>query len=125
MTPSVLVTRSPAAARELTGLLRERGHEVSTAPLLEAQLPQETTALREILALAAAPQVTTWLVVTSANIVAALARVADDPRWGSTLDAARSASPGLRVAAVGPATARSLREAGIGVDFTPREERWA
>lgn len=125
MTSRVLLTRAPSVSRELTGLLRERGYTVSAAPLLEAQMPADTTELREVLELAVHPRVPTWLVVTSANTVAALGRVADDPRWGRSLDVARAGSPALRVAAVGTATARCVREAGIGVDFTPEGEQSA
>ena len=121
----VLVTRDPASSRELTGLLRDRGYNVRVAPLLEAQLPEDTTALRSVLERAARPQVPTWLTVTSANTVLALAAVASDPGWGGALERARASTPRLSVAAVGRATASALRKAGIGVDFTPQREQSA
>lgn len=121
----VLVTRDPAVSRELTGLLRDRGYDVRLAPLLAAQLPEDTADLRSVLERAAHPRVPTWLTVTSANTVLALAAVASDPEWGGALERARASTPKLSVAAVGRATASALRQAGIGVDFTPQREQSA
>ena len=115
----VLVTRDPAAARPLAALLRERRYEPCTARLLEASLPLDTEPLREMLREAARPAVPTWLCLTSATAVHALAAVADSPDWSARLDAARPAP--LRIAAVGAATARALAEHGVGVDFVPAE----
>ncbi|RKQ36746.1 uroporphyrinogen-III synthase [Kocuria tytonis] len=147
--PRVLITRDPAAARALAALLRERGCEPCAARLLEARLPQDTGPLRALLRDALRPTVPTWLCVTSATTVAALAAVAEEPEWGPALDAARTGSgtrpsdaapagsaaeapvpeadsgdpaavsAGLRIAAVGSATARALAEYGVGVDFVP------
>lgn len=125
MTPRVLVTRGPAVSRELTGLLRDRGNDVCLAPLLEAQLPEETSRLRAMLDTAAQPRVPIWLTVTSANTVLALAAVADRADWGAAFERARASTPKLSVAAVGHATASALRDAGIGVDFTPTREQSA
>ncbi|WP_223286302.1 uroporphyrinogen-III synthase, partial [Kocuria atrinae] len=74
---------------------------------------------------AARPQAPTWLTVTSANTVLALAAVAADTEWGGALERARASTPKLSVAAVGRATASALREAGVGVDFTPTREQSA
>ncbi len=125
MISRVLVTRGPAVSRELTGLLRDRGYDVRVAPLLEAQLPEDTAALWAVLDLAAGPEVPTWLTVTSANTVWALAAIADNSDWGAALDRARASTPKLSVAAVGRATASALRQVGIGVDFTPSHEQSA
>ncbi|WP_270258077.1 uroporphyrinogen-III synthase [Kocuria marina] len=124
----VLITRDPASASALAALLRERGYEPCASPLLEAQLPSDVEPLRELLAEATGPSGPTWLCVTSATTVAALAAVAPTPQWGAALDAARRPSarhrpedggPVLRVAAVGEATVRALGEYGVGVDFVP------
>lgn len=124
----VLITRDPASASALALLLRERGYEPCASPLLEAQLPSDVEPLRELLAEATGPSGPTWLCVTSATTVAALAAVAPTPQWGAALDAARRPSarhrteaggPALRVAAVGEATVRALGEYGVGVDFLP------
>lgn len=124
----VLITRDPASASALAALLRERGYEPCASPLLEAQLPSDVEPLRELLAEATRSSGPTWLCVTSATTVAALAAVAPTPQWGAALDAARrpsarhrpeEGSPVLRVAAVGEATVRALGEYGVGVDFVP------
>lgn len=125
MISRVLVTRGSTVSRELTGLLRDRGYDVRLAPLLEAQLPEDTAPLRSVLEWAARPQAPTWLTVTSANTVLALATVADRRGWGAGLESARASTPKLSVAAVGRATASALRDAGIGVDFTPSREQSA
>ncbi|MDO4918884.1 uroporphyrinogen-III synthase [Kocuria sp.] len=139
--PRVLVTRDPASARPLAELLRDRGWEPWAAPLLEAQLPADTEPLRALLREAAHPTAPTWLCVTSATTVAALAAVAGTADWGPALEAARHGAPGhddaavppsvrsgpgvpgpaprLRVAAVGTATTRALAAYGVGVDFVP------
>ncbi|RLY94580.1 hypothetical protein EAE32_05270 [Kocuria tytonicola] len=127
--PRVLVTRDPAAALPLAVLLRECGCEPLAARLLEAQLPADTRPLRRLLREATEPAVPTWLCVTSATTVAALAAVAESPDWGAVLDAARRGASGsapagggrlgLRTASVGAATTRALGEYGVGVDFAP------
>lgn len=122
MSPCVLITRAAAVSRELTTELRRRGYAVCLAPLLEAQLPASTGPLRELLRTAQGPAVPTWLAVTSATTVAALAAVAPDPGWAAELEAARRATPPLRVAAVGEATAAALEGAGVGVDLVPAGE---
>ena len=121
----VLVTRGPAVSRELTGLLRDRGYDVSVAALLEAQLPADIEPLRTVLDMALRPQAPTWLAVTSATTVAALGAVSDNAHWGAELERAREGTPKLSVAAVGGATASALRTAGIGVDFVPKNEQSA
>ena len=127
--PRVLITRDPAAALPLAELLRGRGCEPCAARLVEAQLPRDTRPLRNLLREATDPAAATWLCVTSATTVAALAAVAESSTWGDALDAARRSPSGstssaggghgLRIAAVGPATARALAEYGVGVDFMP------
>ncbi len=125
MISRVLVTRGPAVSRELTGLLRNRGYDVRLSPMLEAQLPEDTAPLRSILDAATHPLAPTWLTVTSANTVLALAGVAAQTNWGAALERARESTPKLSVAAVGRATASALHEAGVGVDFTPAQEQSA
>ena len=125
MISRVLVTRGPAVSRELTGLLRDRGYDVRLSPLLEAQLPEDTTSLRAMYDKAEHPRVPTWLTFTSANTVLALGEVTAQENWGAVLERARGSTPKLSIAAVGRATASALAEAGIGVDFTPAHEQSA
>lgn len=106
----VMVTRPAEQAPELISLLAARGmtgvsvpsvvirHEPAGSPL-DAALTTLTGAA--------------WVVVTSANGAVALAR---------RLRAMRRGMPsGTRLAAVGPATAVALRDAGFTVDHVPDE----
>ncbi|GAA1759608.1 hypothetical protein GCM10009767_18450 [Kocuria aegyptia] len=116
------MTRSADRARELVELLRGHGARVRLAPLLEAALPRDTGPVAALVDRAAepGPAARTWLVVTSVNTVRALRAVAGDPAepaLGDRLAAARRA--GLRVAAVGDATAAALTAAGLPPDLVP------
>ncbi len=118
----VVVTRSADRARELVGLLRGHGARVRLAPLLEATLPPDTAPVTALLDRAADPAsaARTWLAVTSVTTVRALRAVAGDPAGaplGDRLAPARRA--GLRVAAVGDATAAALAAAGLPPDLVP------
>jgi uroporphyrinogen III methyltransferase/synthase len=92
----VIVTRAAEQSGSLVHALRAHGFEVAECPLIRVQRiddgPIETSAYE-------------WVVVTSANGAAELAR--------------RHAGRLPRVAAIGPATAATLAEHGIAVDFVP------
>jgi uroporphyrinogen-III synthase len=94
----VIVTRPRAQAEPLAAALRERGFEPVLCPLIETvpidDGPVEVGGYD-------------WIVVTSANGAAQLAR--------------RHLGYLPRVAAVGAATAQVLAEYGIEVDFVPRD----
>lgn len=116
----VVVTRAADRAQPLVELLHAEGARVRLAPLLEATLPADTAPLAALLARAADPSTApgTWLAVTSVNTVRALQALAGGPAGpGERLAAARRA--GLRVAAVGDATAAALRAAGLAPDLVP------
>jgi uroporphyrinogen III methyltransferase/synthase len=106
----ILVTRPAAQADELAGLLRARGLTPVVVPTVvvdSASTTAELDAMLESLAGAS------WLVLTSANGAEALA---------ARLSANGHPLPdGLRVAAVGPATADALRAAAIRVDHVPSD----
>ena len=109
MSHRILVTRPPAQAAALAGLLRARGLTPVVVPTvaIDAASTDELGAMLKSLAGAS------WLVLTSANGAEALAaRIAAN---GHPLP------DGLRVAAVGPATADILRAASIRVDHVPNE----
>jgi uroporphyrinogen-III synthase len=94
----VIVTRPEAQAAALADALRERGFEPVLCPLIET-IPIEDGPI----------QVGgyDWVVLTSANGAAELAR--------------RHSGPLPRVAAVGATTAQELESRGISVAFVPRE----
>lgn len=102
----VLVTRPVDQADDLAGLLVERGLEPVVVPTVAVDVTTTRAALAEMLhGLDGAD----WLVLTSANGARALSASLDGERLPAS----------VRVAAVGPATASALREAGIGVDHVP------
>ncbi|MEA5076051.1 MAG: uroporphyrinogen-III synthase [Coriobacteriia bacterium] len=108
----VVVTRSRAQAGALVELLEAAGAEALVFPTIEIVDPPDPgpldAAIRDL-------DVYAWAVFTSANAVerffAHLAAVDKDAR----------ALHGLRVAAVGPATALALGAHGIAADFVPDE----
>lgn len=109
MTPTrILVTRPAQGADDLAALLAERGLEPVAVPTVAIDIESTAPAVDRMLATLDGAD---WLILTSAN--------------GARAVAARLAngvlSPGVRVAAVGPATATALSEAGIGVDHVPDE----
>jgi len=110
MTHRILVTRPAAQADDLAALLRDRGLApvmVPTVAIDAASSAAELDAMLHTLGGAS------WLILTSANGARALAaRLAEN---GHRLPA------GLRVAAVGPATAEELRSSAIAVDHVPDE----
>lgn len=104
----VLVTRPADQAEELCSLLRERSIFAVAVPTVEID---RESAASELDATLGALGDAAWMVITSANGARALAdRLAASDR---------SLPPELRVAAVGPATAHALRDAGIRVDHVP------
>ena len=109
MTPTLLVTRPRAQAGELVALLRARGLASVQVPTVEVD-EAAAAGLDEMLA---SLDGASWLVLTSANGARAVA---------DRLHAlGRSLPNGIRVAAVGPATADALRSAGVAVDHVPHQ----
>ena len=108
----ILVTRAVGQARPLSSLLKAAGADVVTAPLIAFEPVGDSAALRR--------GIREWasydeVVFTSANAVRAFAAAADAA--GTPL--ANRASPGPAVVAVGPATARALRQAGLTCHEVP------
>ncbi|HEU4564610.1 MAG TPA: uroporphyrinogen-III synthase [Gemmatimonadaceae bacterium] len=99
----VVVTRARDQAGELAARLEALGAEVVEAPAIRIE-PLDQAPLRAALARLAEYD---WLVVTSRNTVA----MVGEALRASVRDA--RALAGVRVAAVGPATAEALRELGI------------
>lgn len=108
----VLVTRAREQAAGAAALLRERGAEPVVVPTIEPRPPVDPAPLRDAIA-----RLSSWdfVAFTSQNGVAfafdELARQKKDAR----------AFGGAKVAAIGPATAQSLRERGIVPDLVAKD----
>lgn len=99
----IVVTRPEAQARPLVEPLERLGATVSSVPLVRIEPPDDPAVLQAALD----GQRFDWVVFTSANAVV----VAGE--WiAGVLD-------GVRVAAVGPATAEAARRAGLEPSFVP------
>jgi uroporphyrinogen-III synthase len=109
---TLLVTRPAGQAAELVSLLAERGINAISVPTVEIAPARPGGALDDaIRSLDGAA----WLVITSVNGAAVLLE---------RLAALRRSLPeGVRVAAVGPATAGALRMGGLQVDHVPSRYR--
>ncbi|MCI0438458.1 MAG: uroporphyrinogen-III C-methyltransferase [Chloroflexi bacterium] len=106
----VLVTRTRAQAGALSAMLAERGAQPIELPTIEIKPLTDFSALDDALR---SLESYGWVVFTSANAVEAvfsrLHALGQDARaFGRS-----------RVAAIGPATAESLRSRGIAADFVP------
>ena len=106
----VLVTRARCQAASLLGQLEERGARPVLCPTIEMVAPEDPGPLDRALARLSTYD---WVLVTSANTVGFLRARMDALGLGPEEFRA------LRVAAIGPATARALRESGIPVDLVP------
>lgn len=106
----VVVTRARDQAGELSRLLTERGAEVLEVPTIKLAPPQHADWLKDaILELNSYD----WLVFTSTNGVTEFFRI-----FLSAFEDLRDIG-GVRIAAVGPATAARLRELHLKVDLQP------
>ena len=111
-TPRILVTRAARQAGMLSDLLRARGFEAVEVPVLEMQPPASFASLDEALRTLDAYD---WLIVTSANAVEAVAARA------VLLKVPLAVFEKLQIAAVGEATARAVRKAGLDVALVPEK----
>jgi uroporphyrinogen III methyltransferase/synthase len=111
----IVVTRARAQAGELSGKLERLGAEVLEFPTIEVRPPEDygplDEAIRELDSFS-------WLIFTSVNGVEAFVE-----RLAHHCLDLRAVPRGARVAAIGPATAQRIREAGLRVDVVPREFR--
>ncbi|GGM15946.1 uroporphyrinogen-III C-methyltransferase [Deinococcus aerophilus] len=106
---TVAVTRTRDGASALGDVLRARGADVLEVPLIRFEPAADGGAA----ALSALRDLEGWLLLTSNQAVTALFSLLD----GAGLDARALAR--VKVAAVGPSTARSLQERGVRADFVP------
>lgn len=105
----VLITRPQQQSAEFAEALRARGAEPLFAPLIQIEPPDDPSAAERALA-----QITTyrWIVLTSSNAVDALCDFADATNRADTLR-------GVKIAAIGPATAAALAARGLHSDLVP------
>lgn len=117
----VLVPRPAAGVSPAAVALAAAGAEAVVVPLVETVPPEDPTPVDDVL-LALGAGWYGWLVVTSQAAVPVLEQRAGHA--GRTL-AAIVADAGVHVAAVGPGTARALREAGVPPALVPTGESTA
>lgn len=108
----ILVTRAQEQAEELSSQLRAQGAEVIEAPLIEIRPPASWKPLDEALRAIASYN---WLILTSVNGVQALFSRME--RLGIPLGELRR----LRIACIGPATARAVERRELRVEVVPSE----
>ena len=106
----VVVTRPRDQAADFARALAERGAEVLEIPVIRIEAPAEHVPLAEALA---GLNGYDWLVFTSANGVTQFFQL-----FFKAFPDLRDIG-GVRIAAVGPATAAKLRELHLGVDVVP------
>ncbi|MAE10519.1 MAG: uroporphyrinogen-III C-methyltransferase [Dehalococcoidales bacterium] len=107
----ILVTRAAHQASALSQLLSEGGAQTTELPAIEIRPVDDPKELdRAILNL----KEYHWIIFTSANSVAAFWQ-----RLGELKQDSRALT-GLKIGAVGPATAKSLEPRGIIADFVPK-----
>jgi uroporphyrinogen-III synthase len=111
----VIVTRAEHQAAALAALLAAEGAKVHRYPCLAIAPPDNPAPLEDALRAAAMGRYT-WLALTSVNTVDAVAqRLAAMGMGAGTL-------AGMRVAAVGPSTARAAEDAlGVRVEMVPED----
>jgi len=108
----IVVTRTRAQASQLTRLLLERGADVLEIPTIRILPPNEKHAIADALLELNSYD---WLVFTSPNGATAFFEF-----FFKVFEDLRDIG-GVRIAAVGPATAAKLRELHLRVDAIPKE----
>lgn len=103
------------SSAELLEGLRARGAQVTTVPVYQWDLPEDTGPLREAVRRLAAGQFDVVLFTTSVQVVHLLRIAADE----GMEDRVRAALRHMVIASVGPSTSETLRERDLPVDFEP------
>lgn len=107
--PTVLITRRKAQAKGFSKILEAEGIRVIALPTIEIVPPRDPRPLEEAIADLGRFH---WIVFTSANGVRVF--------WEKLLlYGQREALRNLKVAAIGPSTARALQQRGVKVDLLP------
>ena len=108
----IVVTRTRQQAGALSSRLRELGADVIEIPTIRIEPPKDEREFAELVAYAHSYD---WLVFTSPNGVDAFFKT-----FFKMYDDAREIG-GVRIAAIGPATAARVREYRLHVDLQPEE----
>src|SRR5882757_1150038 len=108
----IVVTRTRKQASVLSGKLRALGAHVIELPTIRIEPPSD---LREFAELVQDAHTYDWIVFTSANGVAAFFDI-----FFKLYDDAREVG-GVRIAAIGPATAQRVKDFHLHVDLQPKE----
>lgn len=108
----ILITRARPQAESLAAALEAEGAEVIAVPAIQIIPPDSYSPLDAALSDAGKYQ---WLILTSVNGVAVLAERVE------ILALKQEALRHLKIAAIGPATARSLEARGLRVDLIPQQ----
>ncbi|RIJ77105.1 uroporphyrinogen-III synthase [Nakamurella silvestris] len=114
----VLIPRPAGRSRSLLRLLDEAGAQGQAVPFIEITPPTDTAAL-DAAVISLSHGDFDWVAFTSVNAVAAVRNRAGELGLSPVIPADCS------VAAVGPATAAALREAGLPVDLQPEHQHSA
>jgi uroporphyrinogen III methyltransferase / synthase len=109
---TVLITRAAAQSAEFEAGLRARGAEVINCPTIEIRPPSRW---KEVDRVIEDLENYDWIIFTSANGVQFFFQRLDRKTGRARLPS------GLRVCAIGPATAHALQEKGVSVHFMPEK----
>jgi uroporphyrinogen-III synthase len=106
-------------SQELVDGLRARGAEVTTVPVYQWQMPEDTGPLREGVRRLVRGEFDVILFTTSVQLHHLLQIAAEE---GVEAEA-RAALGRLVIASIGPTTSETLREFGLGPDFEPSQPK--
>ncbi|MBZ5672936.1 MAG: uroporphyrinogen-III synthase [Acidobacteriia bacterium] len=112
---NIAVQEFGRSSLELLEGLRARGAQVTTVPVYQWELPEDTGPLREAVRRLAASRFDVVLFTTSVQIPHLL-RIAAEEKLEEQV---RAALHRTMVASVGPSTSETLREHNLPVDFEP------
>src|SRR5260221_7078060 len=111
----IAVQEHGKSSPELIDGFRARGADVTTVPVYQWDLPEDTAPLREAARRVAAGEFRVALFTTSIQIAHPLRHASDDGTGTQQSDGLSK----MLVASIGPATSEALEEYGVRVDFEP------
>lgn len=111
---TIFVSRAREEAAELCAQMESRGVQVLASPLLRFALPEDLVPLDGVLR--DLNQFDWWLITSRHAVEFAVTR---SHALGATI---AELARGVRVGAVGPATAKAARDAGIAVEYVAKQQ---